>query len=856
MDDILFGMETELAFSALHSVIPDVKQEALFDLPVAIGSVLPGTLLDLLLADFIALGRDQLCSLPDAQSSGIYLGNGSRLYLDAGRHPEFCTPECQSPEEVVRWQLAGERIVVQLCEELMKLRPDNAVSLFRGNVDYSGSQTTWGCHESYQHKTMDETQMSAQLIPHLVTRIVYTGAGGLNNRREQAEFLLSPRVPHLEHEVGGNSQSHRSLYHTKNEPLGAGDFNRLHLICGESNASQLSTYLKFGTTALIVRLIDQGLCRGDELTFRQPLRSMRAYARDPSCRTKSRIRNGRRMTAVEVQREYLGMAEEHLNAEFMPEWAPLVCQRWRHVLDQLETDPMSLSTILDWTIKYALFQDRITRARSSWSGLKITRGLGAELCEVDTRFGELGFSGLFQRLDQAGALDHRLPELGSIEEAMISAPLGGRAEARGEAIRDLHSDSSQSRYKCRWDAIFDSQDNRVLDMSDSYGRDPEWHSREIKSEPRTPEQQRQRDLAEMLQNGTRRYHDVELSDMCDILTPVAVYAREAGEYEIEALARFWCATGHHDQGQLEAAENILTPILETVRERAGRAIACRVLTRYAIVLIDRPADRLHILKAIEQARACLEEGEQVQGQTRVDMVEARFLGALGHYGQAIEIMERALEAERWDFASFARSSYQRWLVYYLLRTHQLERASSQIDQWREDLEGGDSRYDSRVMLSCAASTLARSRGRFDEAFEHAQTAIGCADRAEPNRYRLNAYCAFVESAVAAGKAEAARPYLEVLRSWGHTEIGEQRCDIEVAESVFYRATRQKPQSTDRNAQGTTNTPEAAGRHGVSILEGGFLFADHAALVEARNMDEALGTEHHAREVAEGCRPVG
>lgn len=856
MDDILFGMETELAFSALQSGASEPNQETLFELPRPLASAVSGAVLDLLVGDLMGLADQQIPSLRDMQANGLYFANGSRLYMDAGRHPEFCTPECRSPEELVRWQLAGEQMLATLVEELMKLRPDHSVALFRCNVDYGGTHNTWGCHESYQHRSSEE-QMSKHLIPHLVSRIVYCGAGGLNNRVEKSEFLISPRVPHLLHAVGADSQGKRSLYHTKNEPLGGDGFSRLHLICGESNCSQLATYLKFGTTALIVRLIDAGVCRGDELQFHRPLQAMKKFARNPDCRAKCRVRKSRRLTAVEIQREYLAMVEEHLNADFMPDWAPRVCERWRDVLDKLETDPSSLSTSLDWTIKHALFEDRIARSSSSWADLTTGVGLGAELCEIDTRFGQLGQPGLFHQLDQAGVLDHRLPELGSVEDAISAPPPGGRAEVRGRAIRERHADPDRDRYKCCWNVIVDQKSGRVYDMSDSYGRSASWREPERDPQTRDLRAELQQRLHSRMHHGISLYREAMLTSAGELLAPLAADARYANEEEIEARARFWCACAYHDAGRLEDAEEILAPILETVLENVRGETACRVLTRYALVLIDRPAERSRVEAAIEQTRAYLEQSPGRAGESRIGMVEARWQGALGQYDQAIETMERALEAERSDMISFARSSYLRWLVYYLFRTGQVDRASSYLAQWRAHVEGGSFRHDSNVMLACAETMLARHRGDQEAALRHVRAAAARPDRAERNRYLTAANCALVESAVAVGDLETARPYVELLEGLGDFEIGEQRSDVHLARAGFYRAMGERVTSEGEESSGKKN------RHlfGGSSIDDGVLkrraeVAEQTAYTQARGMDDCLETEHHVREIAEGCRPVG
>ena len=56
--------------------------------------------------------------------------------------------------------------------------PNEQVNLLRCNVDYSGVPSTWGCHESYMHRVANPVAVPPQIVPHLVSRIIYTGAGG------------------------------------------------------------------------------------------------------------------------------------------------------------------------------------------------------------------------------------------------------------------------------------------------------------------------------------------------------------------------------------------------------------------------------------------------------------------------------------------------------------------------------------------------------------------------------------------------------------------------------------------------------------------------------------------------------
>ena len=215
---------------------------------------------------------------------GLFLGNGARLYLDTGLHPEYATPECVDPREVVRYVRAGDRVLSTLASHTWVKRALGMHALvFRGNVDYSGAGTTWGCHESYMHRT-DPAALRAALIPHLVSRVVYSGAGGFDPFSPGLVFTLSPRVRHLQHVVSPESTCERGIYHTKDEPLCAGRYHRLHVICGERLLSDRANWLKLGTTALIVALAEAGLRPGRDLQLASPLVSFRAFADDPTCR--------------------------------------------------------------------------------------------------------------------------------------------------------------------------------------------------------------------------------------------------------------------------------------------------------------------------------------------------------------------------------------------------------------------------------------------------------------------------------------------------------------------------------------------------------------------------------------------
>jgi proteasome accessory factor A len=148
--------------------------------------------------------------LPDLQSTGgVFLGNGSRFYVDCGLHPEICTPECSDPWDAVRYIQAGHRTLFDLVSLVGSANwPGAAIMSFRCNVDYGGSHSTWGCHESYMHRIFQEA-LQPQIVPHLVTRQIYTGAGGFNPFSAGLEFTLSPRMTHFRRLVTESSTTGR-----------------------------------------------------------------------------------------------------------------------------------------------------------------------------------------------------------------------------------------------------------------------------------------------------------------------------------------------------------------------------------------------------------------------------------------------------------------------------------------------------------------------------------------------------------------------------------------------------------------------------------------------------------------------
>jgi hypothetical protein len=342
-------------------------------------------------------------------------------------------------------------------------------------------------------------------------------------------------IAHFDHVVGGSTTGagERSLFNTRQEPL-SGSYQRLHAICGESLCSHSSAYLKVATTALICAMADAGLEPGSGLLLADPLAAMRTVALDVTCKEPLQMADGNRMTAIEIQRHYLEQAEAHLGAPFMPDWGAEACRRWRKILDMLSGAPRAVEHTLDWGIKLALFarhannlgirwdeldcmnqviervaaalgarkvslasnaiQHAIESKRSMQKGVAAlepllqSRGLGWEdvrillscrekLLALDWKFGQIGKfgqngpNGIFDMLDAAGVLDHRISEEDDIERAMTEPPNSGRAQVRGNVIRRL---AGVPNVRCDWQSVVNRAEAKVLDLSDPFTREELW----------------------------------------------------------------------------------------------------------------------------------------------------------------------------------------------------------------------------------------------------------------------------------------------------------------------------------------------------------------------------------------------
>ena len=366
----------------------------------------------------------------------VFLENGGRLYVDTGFHPEYATPECDDLLELVASDRAGERIVATLVQKADARLPERGITgriqAFKNNTDSAGN--TYGCHENYLvSRDTPFARLAEALLPFLVSRQIVVGAGIVHRGvRSAAEYRLSQRAEHISDDVSATTVSSRPIISTRDEPHADGTrFRRLHLIVGDSNMSEVATYLKVGTTALVLDMIEDG-CFFDHLALEAAVPALQAISRDPTLGTRVRLRNGRAYTALEIQLVYLEACQAHARRAGTDRTARAVLTRWTGVLERLAADPRAAHPDVDWAIKKTLIDRYMTKHGCPLTDPRI--GL------LDLQYHDVhGDRGLHRLLVRRGGAEALIPE-DVVERARLRPPQTTRARLRGDFIRraNLH----------------------------------------------------------------------------------------------------------------------------------------------------------------------------------------------------------------------------------------------------------------------------------------------------------------------------------------------------------------------------------------------------------------------------------
>ena len=366
------------------------------------------------------------------RSSNVFLTNGSRLYLDVGSHPEYATAECDDLAQLVAHDRAGELILEDLVKEaedrLQAEGFNGSVYLFKNNTDSAGN--SYGSHENYLiPRRLEFSRLADILIPFLVTRQLLVGAGKVLRTQSGAVYAFSQRADHIWEGVSSATTRSRPIINTRDEPhADAEHYRRLHVIAGDSNMSETTMLLKAGSVDLMLRMIEAGVVMRD-LRLENPIRSIREISHDNSGRHPLKLANGSTMTALDLQRIYLGRVQEFVAVNGAHNrHTPRVLDLWERTLNAIESgDHSGIDTEIDWAIKKKLV-DRYSERYN----LELT---SPRLAQLDLTYHDISRRrGLFYLL-QARGETARVVEDSDIKEAVDQPPQSTRAKLRGDFVR-------------------------------------------------------------------------------------------------------------------------------------------------------------------------------------------------------------------------------------------------------------------------------------------------------------------------------------------------------------------------------------------------------------------------------------
>ena len=479
MRDRIFGLETEYGCLAPEHegfVSPDAISVKVKD--------------HIFHADRIGIVDIHYRGRDEPPGNGGFLFNAGRIYIDMG-HLEYATPECMGLWDILAFDRAGDVI---LHRALKSLGLAKEASFLKNNIDhYTGA--TFGCHENYliRRNVPFSTVVIPALLPFLVTRQIFCGAGRVGSyddsfyyygrderddveRDDPVAFQISQRADHIVTEIYQWIQFSRAIINTRDEPLADhSKYRRLHLLVGDSNMSEYASALKIGTTAMVLNLLERKIFPQD-LGLGDPVWALKEISRDPTHKWILDRHNGRTISAIDIQREYLELAQKHLSG--MDEESDWVLVEWERTLNDLEADPMQLSDRLDWVAKKWLLESFRESENLNWDDPWL-QSLDLEYHNIDPN------RGLYFDLVEQGSMQRVLTDE-QVEHACQNPPADTRAKARAALVRTLSE--NRVRYIVDWDSVYLENERHLSfrDPFDTYDQDAAEFSKEIRTVSNAP----------------------------------------------------------------------------------------------------------------------------------------------------------------------------------------------------------------------------------------------------------------------------------------------------------------------------------------------------------------------------------
>ncbi len=373
--------------------------------------------------------------------SDLVLCNGARFYNDHA-HPEYSTPECTTLREIVAHDKAGERVVDECARRRNeKLEEGQELRLYKNNTDFSGH--SYGCHDNYLLSRMVPwDQIVTGVLPFLITRQIFAGAGKMGIETESAAgqpgvYQISQRADFFSVLVSIDTMNRRPLVNTRDEPhADINKYRRFHVILGDANMSEWATAMKIGTTGMVLEMIERGEVPALEIA--QPIDANKSISRDQTHDWVIELKDGRKISAIDVQRIYLEAAARMESAD---EDRPWILREWENVLNDLERDPTLTRDRVDWAAKKLLLDAFQEEEKLSWNDPWL-QSIDLEYHNIDSE------RGLYYELMRQGSM-RRMVDEADIRMAIFNPPETTRAFFRGRSVARFN----QQIESIQWDEI-------------------------------------------------------------------------------------------------------------------------------------------------------------------------------------------------------------------------------------------------------------------------------------------------------------------------------------------------------------------------------------------------------------------
>ncbi|MFN8015067.1 MAG: depupylase/deamidase Dop [Acidimicrobiia bacterium] len=391
---------------------------------------------------------------PETHLVNSMLVNGARYYVDHA-HPEYSSPEVSNALEAVLYDRAGEEILKQSMIEAKKLLGSGEIIVYKNNTDSKGN--SYGTHEGYLvQRSVEFVEIVNALTSHFVSRQIYCGSGKVGSEhssRDAVDFQISQRADFMEEHVGLETTMKRPIVNTRDEPhADASKYRRLHVIVGDANMCDVATFLKVGTTAFILAMLEDDVdyFKSGLIHMTEPVNAIRRYSHDVSLTQTCETDKGQ-MSALDIQEWLLTQAKkysENANLDNLGGQVALdVLETWEQTLNLLSNNPDQLFGKVDWITKKKIIDGYVDR-----DNLEAT---SAKLQAIDVQYHDIRKDKLFDKMRTRGEI-HDLVNKDDVSVAANNPPITTRAYFRGRVL----SKFAEYVHSANWDSV-------TLDIGDS-----------------------------------------------------------------------------------------------------------------------------------------------------------------------------------------------------------------------------------------------------------------------------------------------------------------------------------------------------------------------------------------------------